>query len=476
MSNNVTLEELKSDERYSSELIDALMEGNVSVLAKVPMTQRSDRAFMVPLLYAVKNRTGTYEVFRYCGEKIQSDPTVAIDVLRADPSLIEGTPLCNDPVFIKNTIGSCPEIAQYISYELKQNDKFTAEVFNETGIKIEPEVDYTGAIDAITVATLENILTDNPALRNDSKFMTDAIQKDPSFLELAAKELKDDFDFMREQSKKNERVIDIVVNKADEFNLDAIKAVRESSRELTVEDCMALVDQYIEKHDDPRYQKVKDKIQERGMEDPRTMKWITAMVAQMDDVSPDLMKKIVDYSMLTMEKTRRDLDQDGKMVMNMDVAQAMITPLMLRKLMTRAEEKGVALDENMHQAVDSYIEFYEDFRPQFVEYKRQLWEKEHPSQTPVQAVEQPAPEIDGNTSVDNEIDTDEHSAEVEGTEDTNFVALDGPEGIREALATVGLKAIDGVATEIIRDAKEIEGQTANVSPKKSITTTEERGI
>ena len=155
MSNNVTLEELKSDERYSSELIDALMEGNVSVLAKVPMTQRSDRAFMVPLLYAVKNRTGTYEVFRYCGEKIQSDPTVAIDVLRADPSLIEGTPLCNDPVFIKNTIGSCPEIAQYISYELKQNDKFTAEVFNETGIKIEPEVDYTGAIDAITVATLE---------------------------------------------------------------------------------------------------------------------------------------------------------------------------------------------------------------------------------------------------------------------------------------------------------------------------------
>ena len=47
------------------------------------------------------------------------------------------------------------------------------------------------------LATLENILTDNPALRNDSKFMTDAIQKDPSFLELAAKELKDDFDFMR---------------------------------------------------------------------------------------------------------------------------------------------------------------------------------------------------------------------------------------------------------------------------------------
>ena len=337
-------------------------------------------------------------------------------------------------------------------------------------------LELTSVLDPEKSVFFAERIESQPDLRGDPEFMSDAIQNDSSFLNLAAQELKDSFDFMREQSKKNERVIDIVVNKAEEFNLDAIKAVRESSRELTIEDCMTLVDQYIETHDDPRYQKVKDKIQERGMEDPRTMKWITAMVAQMDDVSPDLMKKIVDYSMLTMEKTRRDLDQDGKMVMNMDVAQAMITPLMLRKLMTRAEEKGVALDENMHQAVDSYIEFYEDFRPQFVEYKKQLWEKEHPSQTQVQAVEQPAPEIEGNTSVDNEIDTDEHSAEVEGTEDTNFVALDGPEGIREALATVGLKAIDGVAAEIIRDAKEIEGQTANVSPKKSITTTEEHGI
>ncbi len=462
MSNNVTLEELKEDQKYSPELIEALMEGNIAILSKIPMTQRNDRAFMVPLLYAVKNRTGSFEVFKYCGEKIQGDPTVAIDVLRVDPSLIEGTPLCSDPVFIMNTIGSCPAIAEYVSYDLKKDEKFTSEVLEKTGVKIEPEVDFSPVVDIIKSEKMRSMIEDNPALRNDAEFMTEAIQNDASFIEMAAKELKDNFDFMREQSRGNEAVIDVVVNQVDEFNFDAIQAVRESSRELTLDDCMTLIDQYIETHDDPRYQRVKDKIQERGMEDPRTMKWITAMVAQTDDVSPDLMKKVVDYSILTMEKTRRDLDQDGKMVMNMDVAQAMITPLMLRKLMSRAEENGVMLDESMHQAVDSYIEFYDEFRPQFVEYKKRMWEAEHPAQSDNSL----SREEERNTTNESEVDTDVPQAEIESIDDTKAVVLQGDGGVLEAINKIGMEEITDVAQRVVRDAKSIETPAPTIDGAK----------
>lgn len=437
----VTLDSLRDDPKYSSELIDGLKTGDLSVLDSLG-EKINNLDFMQSLIYAYKNDKDNYDLFLQAGPAVQR--AMAVEIFSDNPELILETDLVDDKEFIKANLHMCPEIIPFIAEDVR-SDPHVVEIIEK--IK-ETSIENPSVIDPEKSVFYTERIESEPSLRQDAKFMAEAIQNDASLLELAAQELKENFDFMREQSKGNEAVIDVVVRKTDEFNFDAIKAVRESSRELTLEDCMSLVDQYIETHDDPRYQRVKDKIQERGMEDPRTMKWITAMVAQMDDVSPDLMKKIVDYSMLTMEKTRRDLDQDGKMVMNMDVAQAMITPLMLRKLMSRAEEKGVTLDEHMHQAVDSYIEFYDEFRPQFVEYKKRMWEAEHPTQTPTQDIASATPEQEQGTSTGIETDGDIENDGDEVVEDSKKVSLDE---IIAAVQPIGMEAIEATMLEVKQD-------------------------
>lgn len=444
----ITLESLRGS-KYPDDLIDELKSGNLAYLLRYS-TKMNSVDFMRDLIYAVKEEHGTYDVFLYySGPAVQQNEKIATEIFREAPELIQRTVLSGDREFIKKNLADCPGIVAYIDEDLKNDQKFRAEVAS-TGITIEPSVTQEIVQDLVKSNAIREMLAEDSSLSSDPNFMLDAIKEDAEFLNNAASDLRENPNFMRIVSDKNEDVIGMVVQQIEDFNFDAIQAVRESSRELTIEDCMTLVDQYIETHDDPRYQKVKDKIQERGMDDPRTMKWITAMVAQMDDVSPDLMKKIVDYSMLTMEKTRRDLDQDGKMVMNMDVAQAMITPLMLRKLMERAEENGVILDEGMHQAVDSYIEFYDEFRPQFAAYKKKLWEQEHPEQE----VEPMTPSVDANTPVESEIDADS-TPEVESTNDEKVVALQGNGGLLEAIGETGMKEITEVESEVKRDAKYI---------------------
>ena len=363
-------------------LIEALRNKNFKELNSLG-DKLNDFNFMQPLIYAYESEMGTYELFLHSGPVVQKE--MAVEVFQKEPSLILETDLVNDKQFIESKLKECPQILEYIPEEIK-NDAQVSRKIEE--LRMEEEgPDLTSLLEPSLIDILTGQLDENPDLGSDEEFMTGAIQSDPSFIELAAKELKENFDFMREQSRGNQEVIDLVAQKADEFNLDAISAVRESSRELTLDDCMNLVDQYIERNDDPRYQMVKDKIQECGMEDPRTMKWITAMVAQMDDVSPELMKKILDYSVLTMERTRRDLDENGKMNMDTDVAQSLIVPTMLKKLMDRAEENGVTLGENVHESVDSYVKFYNEFQPQYAEHKRKLWEAEHPAQSQTQEVE-----------------------------------------------------------------------------------------
>lgn len=441
----VTLDSLRDDPKYSNDLIDGLKSGDLSVLGSIG-EKINNLEFMQSLIYAYKNDKDNYDLFLEAGPAVQR--AMAVEVFSDNPELILETDFVDDKEFIKANLRMCPEIIPFIAEDVR-SDPHVVEIIED--IKVTTLEGHAIADPEKSTFFTERIESE-PSLRQDAEFMTEAIQNDPTFLELAAQELKENFDFMREQSRGNEAVIDIVVSKADEFNFDAIQAVRESSRELTINDCMDLIDQYIEKHRDDRYQKVKDKILERGMEDPRTMKWITAMVAQMDDVSPDLMKKVVDYSMLTMEKTRRDLDQDGKMVMNMDVAQAMITPLMLRRLMSRAEEKGVTLDESMHQAVDSYVEFYDEFRPQFVEYKKRMWEAEHPTQSNNSL----SREDERNTPAESEIDTDVPETEIESIDDAKTVVLQGEGGVLEAINKIGMEEITDVTQRVIMDAKSME--------------------
>ena len=201
--------------------------------------------------------------------------------------------------------------------------------------------------------------------------MSTAIDKDVKLLEYASAELRNDKEFLKEKSSQNEKVIDYVVDNIQKFGLEGIKGVRESSRDFTIEDCIALIDEMAENSQDERYEKVKAKIQERGLDDVHTVRWVTAMAAQRDDINPELVKKVLNYSMLTMEKTKQDLTETGEMQINLDNMQELITPLILNRLKEKLQLQGINIEEELQQKLDNYQEFYDKYHAQFKEQKKQ---------------------------------------------------------------------------------------------------------
>lgn len=123
--------------------------------------------------------------------------------------------------------------------------------------------------------------------------------------------------------------------------------------------------------EDKRYEKVKTKIQERGLDDVHTVRWVTAMVAQRNDMSPELVKKILNYSILTMEKTKQDLTEKGEMQINLDNMQELITPLILNRLKEKLQLQGINVEGALQQKLDNYQEFYDKYHAQFKQQKKQ---------------------------------------------------------------------------------------------------------
>lgn len=428
----VTLDSLRDDPKYSNDLIDGLKSGDLSVLGALGEKINS-LDFMQSLIYAYKNDNDNYDLFLQAGPAVQR--AMAVEIFSDNPELILETDLADDKEFIKANLHLCPKIVQYIPEDIRTSPQV---------VEIIKDIQST-SLETPSMADVEKTtfymerIESQPDLRGDAEFMTEAIQNDPSILELAAKELKENFDFMREQSRGNEAVIDVVVSKTDEFNFDAIQAVRESSRELTVNDCMDLIDQYIEKNKDPRYQKVKDKIIERGIEDPHTMKWVTAMVAQMDDVSPELMKKILDYSILTMEKTKKDIGNDGEMHVDIGASTALIKPEILEKILEKVKAAGYEVDPTLEERLGSYKEFNEGFQKKLTVYKQENRER-----LLAEAMEG---KMKKEVEVDKigEFDTEEEPTE---PEEDKKVSLDA---IIAAVEPVGMETIEAVMAAVKQD-------------------------
>ena len=205
--------------------------------------------------------------------------------------------------------------------------------------------------------------------------MSIAIAEDVTLLKFASDELKNNKDFLKETSARNEEIVEYVADNVQEFGLEGIKGVQESSREFTVDDCLALITEMTGKNDDERYQKVLDKVKERGTEDPCVVRWITAMAAQRDDLTPDTIKRTLNYSLLTMEKTRQNLDESGSMNYEISNMQQLITPQILNKLISNLKEQGIEVDDKTQEKFDKYKEFYDKYHEQFAIKKREIYEE-----------------------------------------------------------------------------------------------------
>ena len=203
LDKTVTIEDLIASEEYDYQLLEALTQGDIWILDDLTDGQKNDRHFMLPILYSVKNDLDTYEVYRYCGEDIQSDEELTLEVIKEEPHWIEGTPLSRNPRFIKDNLAMQPELIQYVSPEVK------VEVIENNISAERVSVMNYGINNTFSQEILEivNTLRDTPELTKDSAYMENAIIMEASLLNFASQELKNNSEFMLKVATNNPKVI-----------------------------------------------------------------------------------------------------------------------------------------------------------------------------------------------------------------------------------------------------------------------------
>ena len=372
---NIILEDLSTD-KYPYKLLEQLSIGNHNCLYDLSPAQREDREFMEPLLYAVKNTPacgGKYIVYKYYGEKLQEDLGLLIEVIEDDPSIIEGTPISKNKEFMLDIAEIKPSVIPYIDDSLKLDPEFIEELneLNDKGVD------------------LGVALVQNPTLANNAEFMKQAIKEDAKFLEFASEELKNNYNFIKEVTRENYKAVEYVIQNRDNFGLEGIKGAKETTRELTVEDYMTIIDEMSKNSDDSRYQKVRQKVQERGSNDPKAVKWITAMVAQnKENVSIENFQKVFDNAILTMTKIQRDLNNNGEMNLSLENAHELITPRILNELKQAAIEKGLEITPEQENLFEEYEEFHKEYNLKWTDKKKQDRIKENSMEITLEQIEE----------------------------------------------------------------------------------------
>lgn len=217
---------------YSENLISKLQSGDLNALNEVDLSNRNNKYFMEPLLYAVKNsELSTYEVFKYYGEELQkSDLTIATEIVINEPDVMEDTAITDNPTLVLHFAKINPEIILYISEDLKNDGEFIEELC-ETGNK-------EAIIYAVRECNVSTVIQDNPDLASNPVFMKEAIKEDANALEHADVSLKNNYEFIKSAAKENEEVIDYVAEHTNEFGTEGLGAAKEVLVENTA--CRAI--------------------------------------------------------------------------------------------------------------------------------------------------------------------------------------------------------------------------------------------
>lgn len=222
---SLTIKDLKESGKYSQELLESLTVGKYQELYALSISDRANRDFMEPLLYAVKNEMGTYAVYTYYSENLQDDIVLATQIIQTEPELIEGTPISKNKQFIIEHVDTNPEIISYMSPALKSD------------IDVIEEICRAGNAHAIEIigkdTTIVQTILGNPELSDNKEFMASVIEKSGEALAFASQELKNDYEFLKDAYKTNIEAIDYTAEHTQEFGEKGLLAAKEVIIETT---------------------------------------------------------------------------------------------------------------------------------------------------------------------------------------------------------------------------------------------------
>ena len=359
----VRITDLRDKPQYPRNFVEHLMHRDFSDLKNLPVEIKSDINYMEPILYAVKNEFDTYEIYSYYPESLQANAQLGAEIVRSEPHLIEKTPLGNDSNFIIQNIEVAPQLAYYMDSKLKDDPVVVEALCSSQNLDVLREVALN--CDAHLVA--QNL----PELCNNRAFIGSILISKPqqAFI-LAGDNIRNDYNFLKQQSSLNEQIIDIIVSQVDNFGLEGIKGVQESSKSFSLDHSINTVNEMAKKSDDKRYIKVQEYIDKKGKDSQESFVAATAMAAQNENLDPASIKQILNYSVLTMEKLSRQIETTENYSYPKEDYLQLVSAINIRKLRASLEKQGVDLPAEIKEKLDQYEDFYHQYFEKFREHKR----------------------------------------------------------------------------------------------------------
>lgn len=216
----VNFKELEESGIYLEDLLKQIKNGNYEFLNEaLDETNRRDRDFMEPLLYAVKNEHGTYEIYKYYGDNLQENLDLAREIIIEEPELIKDSPVSSNKQFILQAAGINSKVVIFMSNSLKSDSEFAEQLCQLQDREVTM---YTAR-----ECKLPDVIIESPSLAHNPIFMKEAIREDATLLAHVAVELKNNREFIQEACKENKEVINYIADNTEQFGKEGLNAAKE---------------------------------------------------------------------------------------------------------------------------------------------------------------------------------------------------------------------------------------------------------
>ena len=217
---DISIEDLSKTKIYSQKVIEAVQRQDyLSLKNLLSYEDRENKDVMMPILYAVKNKFNTYLVFKILGRNLQSNTSLAFEVIRKEPELINHTPLSEDKDFILDSASINPEVLKYMSPELEKDDNFVISLYKKNNEEITRYLSQNHSI--------ETLIMQDKSLLNDKVFMQVAIISNAEILKYVSDDLKNNKLFIEVACRNNYDVIEYIVNNTNEFKKEGLEVAKD---------------------------------------------------------------------------------------------------------------------------------------------------------------------------------------------------------------------------------------------------------
>ena len=356
---NYTLKELENNGLYSKDLIDSLKSKQFSVMKDLTDNQKKDSNYMYPLLWAVKEELGTFIVYSYMSEDLQSDTDITTEVVKSEPELFANSPLSSNRIFILSHIQSLPSLSHYMSPALKSDLVFIKELCTVSSPDVAKQILNNAGISDASV--LESVPSPTEVLVDT--VLVAALVSNPEHLAELSENQRNDYASIKAAAYQNEGIVSYVVEHLDVLGSEGIRAVREANEDILISSYGKVINESETKNRILNIDSLIDFEKLDKTEDPGLVAKLLAVGILTDNIDAELAQRAINATVLIMKKAKDDpewLKNDP------EAYKSFSSPDAIDQCLKVLEENGIQLAPNVSEMIAEYRQLHESIeRPDF---------------------------------------------------------------------------------------------------------------